>query len=98
MAAVATPLQGLNAVYQNWIQVLIQLDVARANPSQASYDAFVLAADRTGLVVGSPDYQLDGEMYNWDKLRATIVTNMLALQRAIQDASGPFQLSTRACP
>ena len=98
MATVATPLQNLNQTYLNWTQVLVTLDVVEANPTQANIDAFVLTADRSGMVIPKLTYSLSGRSYNWGELRASLVNNMEALERAIQRASGPFQLSTRAIP
>jgi hypothetical protein len=98
MAIVATVLQNLNTTYLNWSQALLTLDLAQANPTQANLDAFVLAADRSGMVIPKVDYSLGNRSYQWGQLRTIIVQNMEALERAIQRASGPFQLSTRWVP
>lgn len=43
-----------------------------------------------------PTYSVDGESYSWSELFSTYTQQLEALEKAIQRASGPFVVRSRA--
>lgn len=94
----ATALDRLNQAYTNWTLALVSLDQVIANPTQANIDA---AVSSLGMIPGNfalnfrPTQTVDGESYDWTGMRSQLVRDLETLEKAIQRASGPFDIRSR---
>ena len=60
--------------------------------------AYANYAQRLAEITVNPEasYSVDGESWSWTEYQSFIIDKMLALEQAIQRASGPFEKRTRA--
>jgi hypothetical protein len=88
-------LNALNQAYQNYARILVLVTQAVANPTGANIDAVTQAAETSGIVTPKPSYTKDGQNILWMEYQQFILTSMVDLEKAIQRATGPIQISTR---
>lgn len=42
-----------------------------------------------------PSYSIDGESISWNEYRSGLIMDMIELEKALQRASGPFEVRSR---
>jgi hypothetical protein len=88
MATPPTQTQVLQLALDTACQLLVYVELACANPTQANVDAMVTTASRSNLLV-LPPKQSDGT-YNWTAYRDSLINTMSTLRVQLQRSSGPI--------
>ena len=91
----------LQAAKSALIDLLILVTQTIANPTQANVDSLVTAINNTANTnkyVLRPDYSLDGESYNWNAYKDSLLKNIDDINGLIQRESMPFIVRSRARP
>lgn len=91
----ATPIDRLTRIIDNYLMLLLMVTETIANPTRANIDAVVAAASTSGLIQPQITYSVDGETYNWTEYQ-TMLTDQLGKLVALKGKlSGPYEKRTR---
>lgn len=96
-----TNLQKLQAAKSALIDLLILVGQTINAPTQANVDQLVTAINagtNANSYVPRPDYSLDGESYNWNAYKDSLIKNIDDLNTLIQRENMPFIVRSRARP
>jgi hypothetical protein len=85
--AVPTQTQVLQLALDTAAQLLVYVELACANPTQANIDAMVQTASRSNLVIVPPK---SGDAAGWQKYRDSLLANMQTLRQQLQRSAGPI--------
>lgn len=85
--AVPTQTQVLQLALDTATQLLVYVELACANPTQANIDAIVLTASRSSLLIVPPKA---GDMNAWVAYREQLISSMQTLRIQLQRSSGPI--------
>lgn len=94
-------LQNLQAAKSLLTQLLVRVNLVIANPTQANIDAAITAINEgalSGQLAAKPDYSLDGESYNWNAYKDSLIKNIADLNQLIQAESMPWMVRSRSRP
>lgn len=85
--SIPTQTQALQLALDTAAQLLVYVELACANPTQANVDAMVVLASRSGLLVVPPK---SGNAKGWSEYRDSLINTMQALRQQLQRSSGPI--------
>lgn len=93
--AIPTQTEVLQLALDTAAQLLIYVELACANPTQANIDAMVQTASRSNLLLLPPKA---GDKKAWVEYRQQLIDSMESLRISLQRSSGPFFMATTYIP
>lgn len=88
----------LQAVLNNYTQLLMFVTTVIASPTQANIDAAVQSTNRMNLLGLRVTHSIGDENYSWTEYQQFIISQMETLRIQLQQSSSPFWFSTAQCP